>query len=154
MIVLRESETDLDDFLSNLCIHFIESNKLRKKLAKPGILQSLTNAKSLDFLDLTTEEKEGIWSIWAEKSPQVIRNLILHHEDYLISVNASNINLRSAASEKWTEVLWKACQEALGTDESACDAVRNGLIVDFVQGPTKTLLKMISPYFMENEKKI
>ena len=90
----------------------------------------------------------------AENLPQVIRNLILHHEDYLNSVDASNINLRSAASEKWTEVLRKAYQEALGTDESACDAVRNGLIVNFVQWPTKTLLKMISPYFMENEKKI
>ena len=154
LIVLRETETDLDDFLSNLCIHYIESNKLRKKLAKPGILQSLTNAKSLELLELTQEEKEGIWSIWAEKSPQVIRNLILHHEDYLISVNSSNINLRSAASEKWTEVVWKACQEALGTDESACDAVRNGLIVDVVQGSTKTVLNMISPYFRLNEKKI
>ena len=154
VIVLRDMESDLGDILSNLCVHYIESKKLRKKLKFPHILHTLIETEALETLPLTADEIEGVRGIWNSKVIDNIRNIILHHEDYRIIVTSTAANLRSGPSELWTETLWKGCQKALGTDLSIKEAMKKGLVIDVVQGSTRTLLNQISPYYKSHSTKV
>lgn len=154
VIVLRDMESDLGDILSNLCIHYIEAKKLRKKLKFPNILNTLIQTESLEGLPLTAQEVEGLNGIWGNKAVENIRSIILHHEDYRIIVTSTSANLRSGPSELWTETLWRGCQKALGTNLPIKDVMKKGLVVDVVQGSTRTLLNLISPYYRLHKNKI
>jgi hypothetical protein len=41
MILIREDYTDIMDFVSLLCVHCVEAQKLRKRLAKPNVIADL-----------------------------------------------------------------------------------------------------------------
>ena len=60
IVLLRDMESDLNDFLSNLCIHYVESKKLRRKLKIPKILHTLTQTKDIGCLPLTNKEAAEI----------------------------------------------------------------------------------------------
>lgn len=154
VVVLRDMESDLNDFLSNLCIHFIEAKKLRRKLKLPTVLNILTVTENIEHLDLDISEIQGIKEIWKEKAVENIRNIILHHEDYRVIVTTSSANLRAGPSERWTETLWEGCQSAIGAKLSVSKAIQSGLVVDVLQGSSNTLLNLISPYFKINAEKI
>lgn len=154
MLVLRDMESDLNDLLSNMCIHCIEAKKLRNKLRLPTFLTEMNLSGSLDKLPLLTREIKGLEEIWKEKTLENIKNIILHHEDYKIVVISSAANLKAAPSEKWTEEMWKGCQKALGKNISISEAIINGLVVDVLQGSTRTLGNILSPYLLKNQKTI
>ena len=154
IIVLRDMESDLNDFLSNLCIHYIEAKKLRRKLKLPTVLSTINETESLDSLPLTKEELFGIQEIWRNKSLENVRNIILHHEDYRVVVTTSSANLKSGPSEKWTEALWEGCEKAIGYQLSVSKAMKSGLVVDVLQGSSNTLLNLISPYYKKHSQKI
>ena len=154
IVILRDMESDLNDFFSNLCIHYIESKKLRRKLKLPTALSIINETESLDSLPLTQEEIFGIQEIWKNKSLENIRNLILHHEDYRVVITTSSANLKSGPSEKWTEALWQGCEKAIGYQLTVAKAMKSGLVVDVLQGSSNTLLNLISPYYQANGQKI
>lgn len=154
VIVLRDMESDINDLLSNLCIHYIEAKKLRRKLKFPNILGCLMASESLECLPLNQQEIDGLQEMWKSKTVENIRNIVLHHEDYRIIVTSTAANLRSGPSERWAETLWKGCQKALGAEISISEANRKGLVVDVVQGSTRTLLNLISPYYRIHKAKI
>ena len=154
IIVLRDMESDINDLLSNLCIHYIEAKKLRRKLKFPNVLGCLMASESLECLPLDLQEIDGLQEMWKSKTVENIRNIVLHHEDYRIIVTSTAANLRSGPSERWAETLWKGCQKALGAEISISEANSKGLIVDVVQGSTRTLLNLISPYYRMHKAKI
>ena len=51
VIIMRDLEADVLDFVSNMCIHIIESGKLRKKISAPLTLEKvIENARDLEKL--------------------------------------------------------------------------------------------------------
>ena len=154
IVILRDMVTDLNDFLSNLCIHYIEAKKLRRKLKSPKVLSTLIEMKNINCLDLPKEELFGIEEIWKEKAVENIRNIILQHEDFKIVITCSSANLKAGPSERWTETLWKGCQRSIGRSFSISEAIKDGLIVDVIQGSTRTLLNLVSPFYLSHRAKI
>lgn len=153
-IILRELVSDLNDMLANLCIHVIESKKLRYKLRGPKVLARLLETKDLGTLPLSQEEKQGLVKMWGESAIEQVKSIMVHHEDYKISLFIPSSHLKLSPIELWTEQLWKTIREALNLHLSVVEAIDNGLIVDFMQGSTRSILNAISPYIIKNQKMI
>ncbi|OMJ91745.1 hypothetical protein SteCoe_5646 [Stentor coeruleus] len=153
-IIMRELVSDINDMLANLCIHMIESKKLRYKLRTPSVLAKLLDTRDISALPLTAEEKSGLIKIWGDKLVEHIKNIMVHHEDYKISIFIPSCHLKLSPIEMWTEQLWKGCLEALEMEISVVEAIDMGLVVDFMQGSTRSILNAVSPYLYQNAKKI
>lgn len=153
-IIMRELVSDINDMLANLCIHVIESKKLRYKLKGPKVLSNLLQNQNLDGLPLKTEEIEGIKKIWGDRTIEQIKNIMVHHEDYKVSIYIPSSHLKLSPIELWTEELWKAILASLDIKTSVVEAIERGLLVDFMQGSTRSIINAISPYIFQNEKKI
>lgn len=153
-IIVRELVSDINDLLANLCIHIIESKKLRSRLRTPSVLANLLETRDISGLELTSEEKTGLIKIWGDDIVEQIKNIMVHHEDYKISIFIPSCHVKLSPNEKWTERLWKGCLEALEMEISVVEAINMGLIVDFMQGSTRTILNSVSPYLYKNAGKI
>lgn len=153
-IILRELVSDINDLMANLCIHVIESKKLRFKLRTPSILANLLQTNDINILPLSPEEKSGLHKIFGDSVVENIKNIMVHHEDYKLSIFIPSCHMKLSPLEKWTEGLWKACLEALEMEISVVEAINLGLVVDFMQGSTRSILNAISPYLYQNRQKI
>ena len=153
-LIMRELVSDINDLLANLCIHVIESKKLRFKLRSPSVLAKLLETQDINILPLKPEEKNGLIKIWGNKVVEQIKNIMVHHEDYKVSIFIPSCLVKLSPIEMWTESLWKGCLEALEMEISVVEAINMGLIVDFMQGSTRSILNAVSPYLYQNEVKI
>lgn len=153
-IIMRELVSDINDLLANLCIHIIESKKLRAKLRAPSTLAKMLETKDISGLPLIAEEKSGLIKIWGDNVVEQIKNIMVHHEDYKISIFIPSCHLKLSPIEMWTERLWKGCLEALEMEISVVEAIDLGLIVDFMQGSTRSILNAVSPYLFQNARRI
>jgi len=155
IVLLRELETDLLDFISNLCIHMVESRKLRHKISSPKILHLLMSGGSIDELPLSTEEKEGVKSLWKTGCQTRLAEILLHHEDYKLLVEVQKPHVKQDPSERWITRVWEKCAECLDIPGiSIGEAIARGLKTDIIQGSTRTALACISPYMFMKETEI
>lgn len=155
IIIFRELETDLLDFLSNLCIHIIESRKLRQFLRTPDIFKMLLGNESLDALELPFGTLEGLEEIWPQDTFKRLCEIIVHHEDFNMFVYIPRMHLSADPGERWAARLWNECQVCLDIGSvSLGEAIGLGLSVDVIQGSTRTLLNTMSPYIFEIQIKI
>ncbi|CAG9319861.1 unnamed protein product [Blepharisma stoltei] len=155
IVVFRELETDLLDFLSNLCIHILESRKLRDFLRTPDIIQMLLNNDQLDSLALPEGTLEGLKEIWPTDCYKRCAEIILHHEDFNMFIYIPRMHLTADPGERWAARLWNECQVCLEVGSvSIGEAINLGLTVDVIQGSTRTLLNTLSPYVFEKQNDI
>ena len=153
-IILRELVSDINDLMANFCIHMIESRKLRFKLRSPSILAKLLETRNISDLPLKDEEKAGLKKIWGDNVVDMVKNIMVHHEDYKFNIFIPSCHLKLSPREMWTEGLWKGCLEALEMEISVVEAISLGLVVDFMQGSTRSILNALSPYMRINAKRI
>ena len=153
-IILRELVSDINDLMANFCIHIIESRKLRFKLRSPSILAKLLETRDISNLPLSDEEKSGLHKIWGDSVVDMVKNIMVHHEDYKFNIFIPSCHLKLSPLEMWTEGLWKGCLEALELEISVVEAISLGLVVDFMQGSTRSVLNAVSPYLWLNAQKI
>jgi predicted NAD-dependent protein-ADP-ribosyltransferase YbiA (DUF1768 family) len=155
IVLLRELETDLLDFISNLCIHMVESRKLRHKISSPKNLHLLMSGGSVDELPLSEEEKEGVKSLWKTGCQTRLAEILLHHEDYKLLVEVQKPHVKQDPSERWITRVWEKCAECLDIPGiSIGEAIARGLRADIIQGSTRTALACISPYMFMKEAEI
>ena len=155
IVLLRELETDLLDFLSNLCIHVVESRKLRHKISSPKNLHLLMSGGNIDDLPLTDSEKDGVKGLWKSGVQSRLAEILLHHEDYKLLVEVKKPHVKQDPSERWITRVWEKCAECLDIPGiSIGEAIAKGLKVDIIQGSTRTALACISPYMFKREQKI
>ncbi len=57
----------------------------------------------LDKLPLSKEEKEGLKLMWPKDVIHRIWDIILHHEDYNLSISLTSVSYVSDATERWYE---------------------------------------------------
>eukprot|EP00340_Litonotus_pictus_P005694 CAMPEP_0170518736 /NCGR_PEP_ID=MMETSP0209-20121228/4348_1 /TAXON_ID=665100 ORGANISM="Litonotus pictus, Strain P1" /NCGR_SAMPLE_ID=MMETSP0209 /ASSEMBLY_ACC=CAM_ASM_000301 /LENGTH=513 /DNA_ID=CAMNT_0010804397 /DNA_START=816 /DNA_END=2357 /DNA_ORIENTATION=- len=162
VVVLRDMETDLLDFMANLCIHLVESAKLRNLLSNPLSFKELGSAENSDdaviniIQDvypeiLNSEEKETIKKIFGNNMSDKLIKLCLHYQDYNIRIKNKEIN-RKEPTELWIQNIWRRARTLLDINSSV-DEVED-LIVDIMQGSKSTLLACISPYLYKNKDKV
>ncbi len=96
IVMLRDMETDLFDFLSILCIHMVEAKKLFHRINSPSIVYDLhqnsdrNNAKVNEVLkqtSLTEEEINGLNNIWKQDLGSNLLKILCHREDFRIVID-------------------------------------------------------------------
>jgi hypothetical protein len=161
LVIMREMESDCLDFISNMCIHIIESTKLRNYITSPITLNKIYNSKknfkeTLDILMTTTgiyiNESESIIlrNLFGDNFSDKLVNLCLNYQDVSININKDQV-MDKDPIENWVQNLWNVTRFLLGVNSSV-DEIED-LVVDIVQGSKKTLLNCISPhlYIHKNE---
>ena len=116
LVILRDRQTDLADFISNLCVHFIESQKLRRRFARSSLLPQIKRAAigEISGPDMVTLEKQlpltpEIWKsflhLWPSSSIQLgferLYDILVHHEDYLLHLEKDYRDFSSDLVEEW-----------------------------------------------------
>jgi hypothetical protein len=162
VIIVRELETDVLDFISNMCIHIIESTKLRRYLSSPITISKIFQAKddfnlTLQVLMNTTgiyiNKTEGsmLHSVFGNKFAEKLIHLCLNNQDVSISV-LKDILTDKDTVENWIQNLWNVTRSVLNVNSSVDEI--DDLVVDIVQGSKDTLLSCISPHMYRNKKDI
>ena len=161
LIVVREMETDILDFISNMCIHIIEASKLRKLISSPITVSKLYNVRgnydeTINVLKKATGAEINEFSyntlkkIFSDKFADKLISLCLHYQDYSISISKSASSDQDSV-EKWVQNLWNVSKDLLGVSSSVEEI--DDLVVDIFQGSKRTLLGCISPHlFMHKEE--
>lgn len=143
VVILRDMETDLFDFLSNLCIHIVESAKIIQKLNSPLILKDLLTYREdqeatvslLKHTSLTADEVTGLAKIWPTKLAEHIANILLHFNDFHLKIFEPQSHLKQNPIEKWITRLWQSVIQLLGLSSTkACGAIPDDeIVVDVIQ---------------------
>ena len=131
-------ETDVLDFITNMCINTIETKKLTKKINNPIVLGQLFEFrddfdKSIEILEDVTKnkinysEKESLKKFFGKNIGKTLINMCLHHSDYSINIRKL-LNSNQDPSEKWIQNLWRVTRNLLGVTSSIEDM--DDLVVD------------------------
>lgn len=147
LIVLRDGHTDLIDFIGNLCLHATEARKLRRRLRSSALVDQISatlaagdparGERLLARLPLSPEEAAGLKSLWGERALERVREIILHHEDYLICLDKALNNYSADGPERWTETLRQGVIDLMGG--------LDGLEVDVISSNTHSVVNCFSP---------
>jgi hypothetical protein len=162
VIVLREMESDCLDFVSNMCIHIIESTKLRKYITSPITINKIHQSrddfdKVLEVLQTTTglyinqQESNILKKVFKDNIAEKLINLCLSYQDVSISIHKDSLNDKDPI-ENWVQNLWNITRDLLGVN-SSIDEI-DDLVVDVIQGSKKTLLNCISPHLYIHKDEI
>jgi hypothetical protein len=162
VVVVRELETDVLDFISNMCIHLIESTKLRRYLSSPITISKIFQAKddfnsTLQVLMNTTgiyiNKTEGkmLYSVFGDQFAQKLIHLCLNNQDVNLSVLKDYLTDKDTV-ENWIQNLWNVTRSVLNVNSSVDEI--DDLVVDIVQGSKKTLLSCISPHIYKHRTEI
>ena len=158
VVVLRDMETDVLDFISNLCIHIVESTKLRKRIYSPLTIDELLKAgndfeKTFDVFQTKTglyiyeDEKQTLNNLFGDSFGKKLINLCINHQDISVSISKARQTDKDPI-EYWTQELWSIVKNTLGHHEI------EDLVVDIFQGSKRTLLNCISPHLYSHKEEI
>lgn len=162
VIFVRELETDVLDFIANMCIHIVECTKMRKFISNPLILEKLYDAaedfeKTVDVLKHETtlhfnhEEINVLRKTFGNQFSRKLINIMLHYQDYSITINKIPQNNLDSV-EKWVQNLWSHAKKLLEINSSVDEI--DDLVVDIIQGSKRTLIGCISPHLHANAEEI
>ncbi|KAJ9446874.1 cyclic nucleotide-binding protein [Diplonema papillatum] len=176
-VLLRELQSDFLDFMTNLCLHSIETRKLRHRLRPVGLILPLLQATSKEIQrlkaapqpnlkeavkaetaalsnirSLTPVDVEGLQKLWpgANAVDRIIESLI-HHGDYQVYLDSSSTT-EASGDERWMERVRTAAIQLIGQfDFEPCST---DLMVDIVSSNTHSVLNCLSPYVHGNKQAI
>lgn len=161
LVVVRDMETDVLDFIANMCIHLIESSKLRNIISSPIGYKLLSKVKNdneaIDAFEelygnpLSDEDRSRMSKIFPDNIGKRLINLCMHYQNYNVNIIKKSIS-RKESSENWIQNIWKYAIDLLEASSSV-DEVED-LVVDIMQGSKSTLLSCISPHMYKNKDKI
>ncbi len=154
VIIVREMETDVLDFISNICIHLIESTKLRTYISSPITLKKIHSVKdsfedtvnvlmNTTGLHLNESEIKMLKHQFGNNFADKLINLCLNYQDISITIAKESMYDKDPV-ENWIQNLWEISKNLLNVNSSVDEI--DDLIVDIIQGSKKTLLNCISPH--------
>lgn len=162
VVIMRELESDCLDFVSNMCIHILESTKLRKYLTSPITINKIHNSResfdqTLEVLMTTTglyineTEASILRGMFKNDFAEKLINLCLNYQDVSITIHKDSL-MDKDPIENWVQNLWNVTKDLLGVSSSVDEI--DDLVVDIVQGSKKTLLASISPHLYMHKDEI
>lgn len=161
LVVLRDMESDVIDFVSNMCIHYIESKKIRKRIYSPLTISELNKARnnfeeafnvfcSKTGIYIYDDEKKILKQFFGDSFGEKLIQLCLNHQDICISINKSPVTDKDSV-EYWTQSLWTNIRKILKNEEKE---EINDLVVDIFQGSKRTLLWCVCPHMYKHKEEI
>ena len=162
LVLVRDQETDVLDFISNLCIHIIESIKLRKLIGSPVTIQKLYDQKgnfnnTIEVIEsllggkIKHEDINVIKRAFGDNFADKLLNLSRHYQDYSVQI-VKESQIDRDPIENWIQNLWKVSKQLLGISSSLEEI--NDLVVDIIQGSKKTLVSCFSPHIYKEKENI
>jgi hypothetical protein len=162
MVICREMETDVLDFVTNMCIHLIESSKMRRVVNSPLVVEKLFDyrnsyekcvnvLKNQCNIEMTDENFKAFNKIFGNKFADVLIDMCLHYQDYYLSIIKLPVNDHNPV-ESWTQNLWQKARKLLNVS-SNIDEV-DDLVVDMFQGSKRTLLGVVTPHLFKYQDEI
>ena len=158
VVILRDLETDLFDFISNLCIHVVEAGKIILRLNSPIILKDLIDnsqdqgnvASLLSSAGLTIEEVVGLEKIWPNGLGEHLANILLHYNDFYIKITEPLSHLKQDPIEKWITNLWVTVKQLLNLSPkvSPNSIPDNDMVVDLIQVMLNSYLYFLLLYLL------
>ena len=120
LVALRDAKTDLADFVTCLSVHAVESQKLRRRFRSAELVKQLfevdlldTDARTqlIEALPLSASEWARFEQLWPQDSLIHLRQMIVHHEDYLLYIENELTAYDSNAAEQWIQGLRQALDD-------------------------------------------
>jgi len=164
-ILLRDSETDIIDLMTCLCLHAIEAKKLRNLLSKnPRNISLLYDAKQeinngvketyemqnkilSQIKELTPDDVKGLRNLWGEKTLENIWNVLYQHGDYNIIIDKPQDSFDDV-SEIWIDKVRNATNRLMG------DYNTEDLMVDIISSNTHSVVNLVSPWLHKKKNEI
>lgn len=157
LVMLRDGWTDLTDFLSLLSLHATEARKVRRRIRSSDILKNMAQLmcpkctdedrqRLLERLPFSPDERAGLQKIWPKDLLARLYDILLHHEDYSIYIDAALGNYNADGAELWTQQIRVAAEQLMGPLED--------LEVDIVSSNTHSVVNCLSPYLHEHREDI
>lgn len=172
LVLLRDGFTDLLDFLTMICVHILESNKLR------GRLQGMVHPPAIDVLDeylrlcdveertgtrvseekqierineilqrmpLTKDEQAGLIRLWKSETASKLYEVMMHREEYNIRVDLSlSRRFQTNPFHEWALNLRACVMKKIGLQ--ALDILPDDLYVDVVSSNTHCIKNLLSRF--------
>ncbi|CAD2221943.1 cyclic nucleotide-binding protein [Angomonas deanei] len=172
LVLLRDGFTDLLDFLTMLCVHIIESNKLR------GRIQGMVHPPAIDVLDdylrlrdkeedqqivvspevehdrikkilqgmpLSEDEQRGLFNNWKSDTLLRIYEIMMHREEYNVRVDPSvSRKFQTNPFHEWALNLRRHVMEKLGLDPSA--SLPDDVTIDIISSNTHCMKNLLGGF--------
>jgi len=162
VIFVRELETDVLDFIANMCIHVVECWKVRKFISSPDIIENLydcgddfdktiSTLQNKTLMNLVKEDEEVLKKTFGKTLSRSFINITLHYQDYNIQINKIPQNNLDSV-ERWVQNVWTTARGLLEITSSVDEI--DDLVVDIIQGSKRTLIACISPHLHSHAAEI
>lgn len=172
LVLLRDGFTDLLDFITMMCAHIIESNKLR------GRLQGMVHPPAIDILDdylqqretekregcelseaeelermkgvlqhmpLMESERDGLLRLWGVKTALTLYEIMMHREEYNVRVDLSvSRRFQTNPFHEWALNLRACVLNKIGL--KAVDTLPEDLYIDVVSSNTHCIKNLLSSF--------
>lgn len=172
LVLLRDGFTDLLDFLTMLCVHIIESNKLR------GRVQGMVHPPAIDILDeylrtrerevaegkavpaeeevarikevlarmpLTPDEQNGLLRNWGAETLLKIYEVMMHREEFNVRLDPSiSRKFQINPFHEWALNLRGCVMTKLGLDKFR--ALPSDLVIDVVSSNTHCIKNLLCSF--------
>ncbi|PWV01759.1 hypothetical protein C3747_193g39 [Trypanosoma cruzi] len=180
LVLLRDGYTDLLDFLSMLCVHIIESNKLR------GRVQGLVHPPAIDILDeylnnreadesagvvrdkaleleriqevlknlpLTKEEQKGLLDLWQTDCLVKIYEVMMHREEFNVRVDPGvSRKFQTNPFVEWALNLRACIMQKMGLNSHWVPP--DDLCIDIVSSNTHCIKNLLSSFHRKHRQAI
>lgn len=180
LVLLRDGFTDLLDFLTMMCVHIIESNKLR------GRLQGMVHPPAIDVLDeylqrreieerngtsvspdeeiqrtkeilrrmpLTEVEQAGLIRLWKNDTALKMYEVMMHREEYNVRVDPSKSRrFQTNPFHEWALNLRACVLKKIGL--KVVDPLPEDLYIDVVSSNTHCIKNLLSSFNRKYKKEI
>jgi len=162
-ILLRDQQTDIIDLMTCLCLHAIESKKLRYLLSKnpknisllykvmeeiqSGVEETheLQEKVFSEIKELKPNDISGLRNLWGDKTLENIWNVLYQHGDYNIIIDKPQDSFDDV-SEIWIEKVRNATIKLIGEYNP------EDLIVDIISSNTHSVVNLVSPWVHKKKK--
>jgi len=152
LVVIRNGITDVLDLVSCLCAFAVEARKIRKRLSNSRAMALLQqqlehppteDAKAiLNELGFNELEASAFQSLWGTQLFQRLWEIILLHEEIMLSSQKQTDIYHGRRTEQWIEQILKGAESLLGLKR---DQWPSDLEVHLISSNTHSVTNCLSP---------
>jgi len=164
LVLLRDGFTDLLDFLTNFCIHMVESRKLRVRLtSSAAAVDALESAvlspergngedTVLKQMPFTEEERHGLKKLWPHGVLRPLYDIIMRKEMVMVRNVETTSSYEIDPFLTWMLSIRSSLLRVLGL--SPQDELPDNLAVDIISSNTHSVKNLLSPYVRQHRAEI
>lgn len=149
IIIMRDSFTDFIDFICNLCVMIVESEKIRmrfRQLVSPPALEVVrtaaeTGVVNSDQLPFSKDELKGFRDIWGNQVFSELHKLMSHRNEYTVRIEPlRGKKFFEDPYASWSLTLTRHIKRCLSLSDD--DDVPEDIIIDVMFSNNRTLKQL------------